>query len=637
MGHIINFGLSNFRSFAGHYKFDFSPITILTGTNSSGKSSLIKAFLLLKAPFEEIGANYHGPITTMNIDPSLNLGNFDTILNSNSESNNLIFDLPCHFDNSARKLTLRLVYKRNDVALKNLQILKILIFENEADPICTYNHEKLVLNINFTAIVDIYEKQESDHTNYSDKFHLKPQLQQLLFLPSYSDEYDYKKIHNKTLLNYLFLHEDAWIEENISAIFPGIKSKKELAAIKARVQKCKVELQKLTQNTNITPSQYVLSQELKIINEIIFQYDLSNSHEDHRAFPKILGKFMESLCKTEFTKEEKDALLKKLKTQDKLDSFLQKNPSKEIFFLRKLRNSDSALSRLIRDKEMIIPQKFGYSNLSNNERSNLELLADFCRQKLGNLFTSLHSDFKYETFYLPAVRAKVERTFNTGSHESLLHELITKFHSTNFVKPVIKWMNDSFNKLGIADKVELKLAEDGHFSRIIIHKNGRECQLTDVGYGFSQILPIILKIALIANNHEWIEEVIKGEDHAFLIIPYFPVLIIEEPETNLHPALQSKLAEIFVDCFVKFHIQIIIETHSEYLIRKLQYLTAKGEIIPEFTQLYYFYPPDKVPEGEKQVKKINILEDGSLSDNFGAGFFDETTNLIESIWLERNK
>jgi predicted ATPase len=107
---------------------------------------------------------------------------------------------------------------------------------------------------------------------------------------------------------------------------------------------------------------------------------------------------------------------------------------------------------------------------------------------------------------------------------------------------------------------------------------------------------------------------------------------IEEPESNLHPALQSKLADMFIDAARTFNTQFIIETHSEYLIRKLQYFTAKGEIKTEDTAIYYFYPPDDVPPGEEQVKRIDIQEDGSLTDDFGTGFFDEADKIAMSIW-----
>ncbi|WP_374756318.1 DUF3696 domain-containing protein [Dyadobacter psychrotolerans] len=85
-------------------------------------------------------------------------------------------------------------------------------------------------------------------------------------------------------------------------------------------------------------------------------------------------------------------------------------------------------------------------------------------------------------------------------------------------------------------------------------------------------------------------------------------------------------------------MQFIVETHSEYLIRKLQYLTAKKQVKPSDSVIYYFHDPNNVPKGEKQVKKIEILEDGSLSDDFGPGFFDEAANWeLELIRLKNAK
>jgi len=117
------------------------------------------------------------------------------------------------------------------------------------------------------------------------------------------------------------------------------------------------------------------------------------------------------------------------------------------------------------------------------------------------------------------------------------------------------------------------------------------------------------------------------------------VQMCEEPETNLHPKLQSSLADIFVNATKRqlYKNMFIIETHSEYLIRKLQYLTAKGTLKPEDVIIYYFNHPDNIPEGEKHIKKITIKNDGSLSDDFGKGFYDEATTWKFELTKLRNE
>ena len=111
-----------------------------------------------------------------------------------------------------------------------------------------------------------------------------------------------------------------------------------------------------------------------------------------------------------------------------------------------------------------------------------------------------------------------------------------------------------------------------------------------------------------------------------------PIVLIEEPESNLHPNYQSKLADLLVDATNNFNIQFIVETHSEYLIRKLQYLTAKNVIKPEDTIIHYFTDPKQLAKGEKQIKEIRIKKNGVLTQDFGTGFFDEADNLAIDLF-----
>lgn len=116
--------------------------------------------------------------------------------------------------------------------------------------------------------------------------------------------------------------------------------------------------------------------------------------------------------------------------------------------------------------------------------------------------------------------------------------------------------------------------------------------------------------------------------------------IIEEPETSLHPKLQSRIADLLsmIVCepngITNYATHYIIETHSEYLIRKLQYLSAKNEIDPKFISIYYF--PDKIENGIKMPYEITINKNGTLSEEFGSGFIDESDKIaIDLFMLEK--
>ena len=149
--------------------------------------------------------------------------------------------------------------------------------------------------------------------------------------------------------------------------------------------------------------------------------------------------------------------------------------------------------------------------------------------------------------------------------------------------------------------------------------------LPNFGYGYTQLASLFFK--LIAHCYGDEDTFYDGSES---------MIILEEPEVNLHPNFQSKLADLFLRYASRFKIQFMIETHSEYMIRKFQYLVAKGRMKKEDIVIYYFHDPNNIPTGEPQVKKIEILEDGSLSSDFGTGFFDEADNIAISLFNLKN-
>ena len=162
---------------------------------------------------------------------------------------------------------------------------------------------------------------------------------------------------------------------------------------------------------------------------------------------------------------------------------------------------------------------------------------------------------------------------------------------------------------------------------VIIEKDGKKILLADLGYGYHQIIPILIQI--IINYRESQKGSMPGELKD-------STMIVEEPESNLHPNLQSMLADLFIDAATKFNIQFILESHSEYLIRKLQYLTAKGKIKSGDVNIHYFNDyRDGKDIRKNEIYEITIQKDGSLSREFGPGFLDEADNLALQLLIMR--
>ncbi len=113
-------------------------------------------------------------------------------------------------------------------------------------------------------------------------------------------------------------------------------------------------------------------------------------------------------------------------------------------------------------------------------------------------------------------------------------------------------------------------------------------------------------------------------------------IAVEEPEIHLHPKYQSLLADMFVDAYRERKTHFIIETHSEYLIRRLQLLVAGVETEQKLDKddvaISYIYTKDEAEKaGQPLVKNISICDDGYLDDTFGSGFFDEAPNLSRKL------
>ena len=216
---------------------------------------------------------------------------------------------------------------------------------------------------------------------------------------------------------------------------------------------------------------------------------------------------------------------------------------------------------------------------------------------------------------------------------------------TNFLKQVEsspihqketskKFINKWIKEFGIGDELLLKSdLETGNF-KASLRKGKVETQLADFGLGTNQLLPVIFSLSI--HRYGYINSVYEEE-----LIPR--TVLIEEPEANLHPAMQSKLADMFVEATNTFKVQIIAETHSEYLIRKMQYLVAKeylhkskDEISISNNRVNIYYINSEKDEEGRKAYEINITKNGQLTESFGKGFFDETTNLQFELYKLNN-
>ena len=130
------------------------------------------------------------------------------------------------------------------------------------------------------------------------------------------------------------------------------------------------------------------------------------------------------------------------------------------------------------------------------------------------------------------------------------------------------------------------------------------------GFGVSQVLPIIALC---------------------LLAPANTLVVLKEPELHLNPSLQRALADFFV-VMVQSGRQIIVETHSEYLITRLRLLSAKDKDVRKLFSLVFTHQEIDSQSGLLNSKYESVFPDskGQLPD-WPDGFFDQIPQDIQEL------
>lgn len=166
------------------------------------------------------------------------------------------------------------------------------------------------------------------------------------------------------------------------------------------------------------------------------------------------------------------------------------------------------------------------------------------------------------------------------------------------------WMNYFAMADAVVTVEEGKL---GH--RLLIRPGGvrRDLDLTNVGVGVSQVLPLVV-MSLISE---------RGS-----------LLLFEQPELHLHPAVQSLLADFFI-AVGKSGRQCIVETHSEYLINRMRLRVAESPIEEALQDSMIIHFVERA-DGVSRFRGVTINEFGAIPD-WPAGFFDQGPDESERI------
>ena len=154
-------------------------------------------------------------------------------------------------------------------------------------------------------------------------------------------------------------------------------------------------------------------------------------------------------------------------------------------------------------------------------------------------------------------------------------------------------------KAGMAKDLVVRNIGDRHFEIRIQHPDSNEVEnIVDVGFGVSQILPVVV-----------------GGYH----LSPGSVFLIEQPELHLHPRAQVALGDFFCDLYAR-NVQCIVETHSAHLISRLQKHVAEGRIPAGDVAVNYI----AAGTAAKRIREIPLNDEGVFTEPWPDAFLSES-------------
>lgn len=593
--------LENFKCFGERVKIPLAPITLIFGPNSSGKSAIIQALQLMK---QSIGSG--SPLKPKSDEPGgVDLGSFQELL----FEHNLRRTLVIHFrvaslikgcpnlwmrgDSSRRGFSLEYSFKRPS-SDENVSLRRISLGLGESDEIfasfgvkgrsevsdkslrCTYLD---MHNRYWEQIYDAFNTQE--HREYQKRM-LEAFRRDVTGLwedyePDYGDHDIFEVMH---LLGY---QELRW--PDIRDEEPNEDGEFEICEHNwKRFEEHVAEvLQRLDRAMDFYSSPFSMEAFTARLSEYFAGFRIVPSEGLGSESVARDGRFLPELLKRELG----------------------------IFFLY---HSSRTPGTLCVAPDYLPEYADGLSNSATDSAApgskqthewddmwDLKALMESSAEQLRNILRTM--------WHIGPIRPTPERLFRFTWTSPSGISIVSRWPELLYREPSLTdQVNNWLDRLDIGYSLKIdRVAPDRDIFEVrLIDRKGpedMEVSFSDVGFGISQVLPLVV----IAVAAEW------------------RLLCIEQPELHVHPGLQAYIADLFVESMQKRKNRFVIETHSEYLILETQKLIRKKKLKAEDVSVLY------VQRGEKgsTVQRLRLDEEGEFIDDWPGGFFPERLRLLD--------
>jgi len=196
-------------------------------------------------------------------------------------------------------------------------------------------------------------------------------------------------------------------------------------------------------------------------------------------------------------------------------------------------------------------------------------------------------------------------------YQKLKKKTLPQNQVSRLFEQTIHWLN----QMNLADGLQVKALGGSARYELLIRNGDELSNIKDVGVGVSQVLPVIVAALYAEPGH---------------------IVIVEEPESHLHPLAQSLLAQLFAEISKERGVQFIVETHSEHLFRRMQTLIAKEEIAQSDAALYFV----ERENNRAALKELKLDLYGRITDwpdKFFGDAMGETQELARLMFARQAK
>ncbi len=576
--------IKNYKAFRDYNEIEIKPITILVGPNSAGKSSLLKLISKLKSRYETIlleELNYNNTTFLSNKNP------IEIKIEYGFENKSFISNF-YFMENKLNVETTKREEKNNSRNIKKCSKDFSLNYINGSYPV-----------INWDGLIKL-AKQNLEH-NYRDEIKEINNLLKAFKNGHFLEVWDIIRPIQDIIYEDFIKEDQSNISFNGNPFYIELEDKSEFEVADDILKHCKYEIPEYEQLDFIYKNDKILSKRFNEIEKSII-YDNSTK-----------------------TRNILLDMLRNIKPQLKYDEILS---SKIIVSLCVV-----IFSARLRYELLKIKKEY----LNNIKKIGFGKLTKYSLPKIININPLRGIPRNYydkrelvENFQIPIEYLDMHNNLNDLQ---------------NAVNKLLKRMEINY-KLIIKEIRHKNLNERIYAVKLKDIITNYEYNLNELGFGISQILPIISNI-YINNRRTYYER--RSFDFEFK--SNSNIYLVEQPEIHLHPKQQTLLAKLFYELLFdeKLYDQmsdnyldineydgdkVIIETHSEHLIRGLQLLVAQGKIKPEHLGIYYI---NKNNEGESSIKLMEVNDNGLFKEAWPEGFFDQHYKLAKELLFAKRK